>query len=355
MMRNPLPSPAFGTLSRLRERDGERVVVSPFTFVRTGNGGVNSTFALANSGLPTFGVAVGNHSASPLRGHLSPQRGFTLVEMIVVMVITGILGGMVAMFIRAPMQGYVDSARRAEMTDVADTALRRITRDLRLALPNSVRVTGTCNGTATCYLEFLPTTGGGRYRADAAPSGASAGCGSLAADVLNFTAADTCFEVLGAMPPAFVGGESVVVYNLGIAGASAYDNTSRTTTAVTAAGNIINIAAPGKLFPFDSPGHRFQVITTPVTYACAPVADGTGGTLTRYWGYAITDPQPTTLATLTSVNGGALLATNVSACSFVYDANVVAQRSGLVTMRLGITEQGETVTLYNAAHVSNVP
>jgi hypothetical protein len=27
----------------------------------------------------------------------------------------------------------------------------------------------------------------------------------------------------------------------------------------------------------------------------------------------------------------------------------------LVTMNLGITESGETVTLYSAAHVSNVP
>jgi MSHA biogenesis protein MshO len=50
-----------------------------------------------------------------------------------------------------------------------------------------------------------------------------------------------------------------------------------------------------------------------------------------------------------------LLANNVSACAFSYDANVVAQRSGLVTMRLAITENGETVTLYSATHVSNVP
>jgi hypothetical protein len=34
---------------------------------------------------------------------------------------------------------------------------------------------------------------------------------------------------------------------------------------------------------------------------------------------------------------------------------VVAQRSGLVTMQLGITIGSETVTLYSAAHVSNQP
>jgi hypothetical protein len=33
--------------------------------------------------------------------------------------------------------------RRAELTDQADVALRRITRDIRLALPNSLRVTTT--------------------------------------------------------------------------------------------------------------------------------------------------------------------------------------------------------------------
>ncbi|MDP1682827.1 MAG: prepilin-type N-terminal cleavage/methylation domain-containing protein, partial [Burkholderiales bacterium] len=57
-------------------------------------------------------------------------RGFTLIEMVVVIVLTSILASVVAMFIRLPVQGYVDTARRAEMTDIADTALRRMGRDL---------------------------------------------------------------------------------------------------------------------------------------------------------------------------------------------------------------------------------
>ena len=276
---------------------------------------------------------------------LSPSRqgGFTLVEMIMVIVITGIIGGMVAVFLKAPIQQYMDVARRADMTDITDTALRRVGRDLRLALPNSVRVTGTCDGTATCFIEFLPTKGGGRYRAGAP------------GDELDFAAADTSFEVLGTMP-VFAANDRVVVYNLGIAGSDAYTaNTTNDNTGLYASNTATTVTInPAKLFPFDSPGHRFHVITTPVTYACAPVAGGVGGTLTRWQGYDIQSAQPTTLPA-TGTPSSALLATNVSSCRFTYEANLVAQRSGLVTMHLAITEEGETATLYNAAHVSNQP
>jgi len=76
----------------------------------------------------------------------------TLIEMIVVIAITGILAAAVAVFIRRPVEGYIDAARRAELSDVADTALRRITRDLRTVLPNSIRIT-TAGGVN--YLEYL--------------------------------------------------------------------------------------------------------------------------------------------------------------------------------------------------------
>jgi MSHA biogenesis protein MshO len=295
------------------------------------------------------------------------QTGFTMVEMIMVMVITGIIGGMVAMFIRAPVQGYMDSARRAEMTDIADTAIRRMTRDLRLALPNSVRVWGTCDGATPCFIEFLPTTGGGRYRI------------GLPGDTLDFNlASDNSFDVLG-QPVAANAGDSLVIYNMGNptgtcdpavgAGLDAYEGCNR--RAIVSGGANITFTATANPFPFDScqfdpvtgdvvSGCRFQVVQTPVTYMCNPVAGGAGGTLTRYWGYAIQATQPADAAAAPlSAATNALLATNVGACNFTYNANVVAQRSGLVTMGLTITEPGssgnESVSLYSATHVSNVP
>lgn len=295
-------------------------------------------------------------------------QGFTLVEMIVVIVITGIIGGMVAMFIRAPVEGYVDSARRAEMTDVADTAVRRISRDLRLALPNSVRVAG-----GGLFLEFIPTTGGGRYRSAATTAGPVV-CGSYAGAVLDFGTPDICFEVIGPMPPVAVN-DQVVVYNLGILGADAYAGTTLTThnrrTVTVVGANTIDIASANTL-PFDACQFnaatgaarlcRFQVVNTAVTYVCAPAAGGVGGTLTRFSGYPITAAQPATVVALRALPGvqEALIATNVGAiagggCNFTYNPNVVAQRLGVVTMALNITQTGESVALFSATQVSNVP
>ncbi len=267
------------------------------------------------------------------------QRGFTLIEAIIVITITGIIAGMVAVFIRAPVQGYFDSARRAELTDIADTAQRRISRDLHLALPNSVRVSGGN------YLEFLQTSGGGRYRAAVDNSGGG--------NVLDFTQLTTTFDVLG--PPVVMvpGAKNLVaVYNLGILGADAYraDNTSP----MTAGGNTVTINP--FTFPFASPANRFQIISTPVSYVCAGVgtdASGNGtGTLTRYWNYSILPTQPTSFPAGTL---SALLAKNVSNCNFNYDQQVITQRAGLVSAWLQITQSNESVSLYYEVHVSNVP
>ena len=263
--------------------------------------------------------------------------------MIVVISITAIVGAMVATFLRVPIDSYVAQDRRARLTDAADTALHRVVRDIRLGLPNSVRVT-TSGG--AIYLEFLITRTGGRYRAD--------GDDSPGNDHLNFisTIGDDSFDVLG---PAIdmQGGDLIAVYNLGILGADAWAGTLSAYTGGTATVNNITITRKASLqFPLASPGNRFQVVEGPVTYVCTPnAANPNLGTLSRVWDYPIAAAQPTVFAAGTPQ---ALLARQVGACSITYQAGIT-ERGGLVSMTLELTQAGETVRLHSNSQVSNQP
>jgi MSHA biogenesis protein MshO len=278
----------------------------------------------------------------PLR---NPQRGATLIEMVIVIVICALIAGGVAVFISRPFEGYVDAARRAELTDVADTALRRITRDLRSALPNSIRLTCVPAGctdetTRVYYLEYLQTRGGGRYRADKD----SAGNG----DELRFNTTDTSFDVVG--PSVFLAaGDSIVIYNLASSGtvANAYsDDTTNNRSVSSSTGTVNNISVSSKQFPYPSPGKRFHIVEHPVTYECNP----TTGELRRHWGYPIAATQTPLPPTGGSV---ALLANAITRCSFTY--NTTSERTSVVGLAVRVERNGEFVRLFQQVHVSNVP
>lgn len=277
----------------------------------------------------------------------SRQWGFTLVEMVMTIVLLGIVGGMVAVYMRSPVQAYLDSARRAALTDVADTTARRIARDLHKALPNSVRVPA-----ATC-IEFIPTKTGGRYRMQ----DRVAGDGSA----LDFSIADTGFNMLGSnsspdLPTEqrIVANDLVAVYNLGISGADAYagNNTSVVTGLGTETSAPIEtpITISAKQFPLASGSSRFHVIPggeQVVGYVC------NGGYLRRYvktLPYANPGACPTPAAT------DPVIATNVGSCSFVYGGPDLL-RNSLMTLTLSLTDSSanETVSLQHEVHINNAP
>jgi MSHA biogenesis protein MshO len=286
------------------------------------------------------------------------QRGFTLIEAIVVIVITGIIAGMVAIFIRSPVQTYMDVRDRAELADTASAALRKMRVDLRLALPNSVRVTEQ-NGVQ--YLELLLTRTGARYQSidDGLALGTKTDPGEL-----SFTdTALTSFNYIGPRlsdSQAIRKGDSIVVYNLGpgLAPADAYQGGNRALlTDVSVTGNTLTMdrnrfADSGS---FDSPDHRFQVVTTPVTYRCAPSPQG--GEVVRFWNYPIQKEQPTDFAALTTPPKSALLAGDVRGCGFDYESDA-SRRTGVIGLRFSLAKAGGNVgevTLFDQVHVDNTP
>jgi MSHA biogenesis protein MshO len=283
--------------------------------------------------------------------HTSTQRGFTLVELIMVIVIMGVIGGMVSVFMRSPIDAYVDSARRAALTDVADTAVRRMARDIRKALPNSLRQSIAPAAANNQCIEFIPTMSGGRYRAE--QNGAGGG------DILDFTIADTGFDMLGANNPpagqAIAANDFIAVYNLGIPGSDAYagENTALVTgVAAGALANETNITIAATQFPLASGSNRFHVIPaaeTMVSYVC------NGGSLWRRASNVATTAATNVVANSCSVAGATLLANNVAACNFVYNGSDL-QRNGLVQLGITFTDgSGETINLYHEVHVSNAP
>ena len=107
------------------------------------------------------------HPMQRINSHAQAHRGFTLIETIMVIVIMGILVAIVSVFIVPPVQGYLATVARVELVNATDNALRRIARDLHIALPNSVRVAAS-----GLTLELVPTTAGGRYFQDNATASA---------------------------------------------------------------------------------------------------------------------------------------------------------------------------------------
>jgi MSHA biogenesis protein MshO len=295
-------------------------------------------------------------------------RGFTLVEAIIVIAIVGVIGAIVAVFIRVPILNYRDTVDRAEITDQADLALRRMARDIRLALPNSVRAS-----TDGRMVELLQTKSGGRYLAD------EDGVDPSLVPTLSFEdSSKTTFTVL-APPTSFAqvaAGDYVVVYNLG----EGYDQANAyQLPAAGAGGNIARISAKGapaqesvagqdmptvrltldsnpfakQAVPLRSPRRRFQVVSGPVMFYCAARPDGTLA-LWRAWGYPIS-------ADLAIPGAGqkALVATRLTTCDGLFSyGSAAAQRSGLVVIALelhGRNDSAAAIRLVHQVHVDNTP
>lgn len=281
---------------------------------------------------------------SPKRFVLSTyHQGFTLIELVVVIVVLAIASLISISFVNYATAGYIAQARRAALVDDTTLVLSRMARDVRAALPNSVRVDPTSHA-----IEMLNVYRGGRYRSAPGPSHSGGNA------FLQFNNADTDFNLLLPITSAATlpANDRLVIYNVGVPGANAYAGTDIVTPAATqitlsADGNETHIhLSPGFRFKYPSPAQRVYIIDGPVSYVCNLDA----GTLTRYSGYPINPDQSTAIA----ASFGALATQDVSGCNFSYSPGT-AQRAGVATLSLTLTRDGESVHLLEQVHVNNAP
>lgn len=297
-------------------------------------------------------------------------RGFTMVEMIVVIVLVGVIGGTVMLVFRPALQSYLDVGRRANLSNQADTALRRIASEVRAAVPNSLRTHAADEGMG---VELVPTIEGGRFRT--APD--TVWNSAVPAQPTRFIDGSdpvTVFDVVTRLDARVGAGDLLVIGNqapeelyggTSIGAIAAVENSPADAPAsadrsmrrrITLAG--ANLA--GTPFqPFGVDSGRFVVVSRAVravTYRCENVRlddSGSGtGVLVRYHGYDILPTRPV-LPTDARRN---IVATKVARCLFQYDPNLGAtQQSGFVQVQLTLADSGEQVSLTYGAHVNNVP
>ena len=264
------------------------------------------------------------------------------------MVLVGVLGAVVAMF-GSPLRAGVEGQRRAELADSADTAYRRMARDIRRAVPNSIHLIDAQT------IEFIPSKDGGRYAYDEA--------GDTGNSISFASAADLDFDVVGSstMYTAINPGDFIVIGNWGYGAVpDAYcppafpERCNRaevgsfaSPTTVTLVSNPFASSGGGPGPTISPPGQRFQLVDKDekaVTFRC------NAGKLTRYWNYGWGSAYTT--------GSSAVLASNVASCDFVY-VPYQSQTWGL--FRLEITMQhadlpGDSpVKLVYQLHVNNTP
>jgi MSHA biogenesis protein MshO len=250
--------------------------------------------------------------------------------------------------VRPALDSYTAQRSRGELQAAAQAALHAMARDVRLALPNSVRTPGD-----QCF-ELIPTRGGGRYRMAGVPSQTP----DLSA-VLDTSTTTTSFDVLGALNGAAAVGDWVVVGNQN--SNEAYQGVNRSAiTAILSPPSTLygqqRLAINAIQFPTGYSGGRFFVVPAAepaVFYRCsgAGVSNGEGtGTLSRLTGYGFNAAYPSACP----AGAGAVIATRVAACSFVYDQRSLSE-FGVMSLRLELMRNGERASLQHSAMTSNVP
>jgi len=301
---------------------------------------------------------------------MNARRGFTLIEMVVAILVLGIVGITFGVFIVPAITANQAIERRAALVDSAEIAVRRMARDIRIALPNSVRVSYVA-GTGFA-IEMIPTIDGGRY----CLSG-DANCAG-AAQLLAIGSSDTDFDILGCFHNATFTGATfpstafrlVVGDSSGAVYSAAGTNVVVTPTSTSITLSTVNgggagsgacgassgantsyrhhlALSTGQTFPNASSRRRVFIIQTPVTYIC----NIAGGTLTRYYGYATSATAPTPTSPPAGATS-ALVTDKVSACT-VTTTTADVQTGGYVKLSLSLANAGETVQLNHETQLDN--
>jgi len=258
------------------------------------------------------------------------HQGFTLVELIVVITLLGIISLVTVGFITSTVQGYADLTRRDQLSSAARVAVERMARELRNALPNSIRVADDC-------IEFIPALAASRYLTlpltsasnafSSVPFATQPELGRVAVYPIDTNTADEPLRPAGQNPIYDIDqGDSATIAII-----SPPINTSTVLNAASGAVDVV--LTSNHRFPAEAPSKRYFIVDEPVSF-CVVGSDlyrfqGTSGSA---YTYALNQPTGGTLFTNLAEPQKALLASDVVS---PVDNNVFTY-SGATLLRNGI-------------------
>ena len=212
------------------------------------------------------------------------QRGFSIIEMVVAIVISSIMAIGIVDFIGRSVEGISSSANRNQLASAGRMALYRLGMELHNSLPNSIRETTATAGGDQC-LEFIPVRGATSYI-----NPPFTGAGGTTFDVVDFVPSQ--HGVSGGFAVIYPNRQDEIY--AGDNGASAGWPNFPTRGPIQEIASIVDSAAADQStvtlitthrFNRQSPNKRFYVVEEPVSYCVV------GDKLYRYTNYGFYTTQ----------------------------------------------------------------
>jgi len=263
------------------------------------------------------------------------QQGFSLIELIIVIIILGIMAISLGSLTSNTVYSYIDAKDRNRLSQSAKWVTERISREVREALPQSVRTRSS--GSYHC-VEFMPIENASSYLNLPAN-------GSITNfDVVGFNLSSSTATLVAIMP--------INASSLYSAGGTLGSVASVVVSGADPNQAVVTLSAPTN-FARRSPQNRFYLLNPPVSFCL----NDSNGQMTRYSSYGITPNQQT------PPNGGSQIGNNFSVSStvFNYQAGTLS-RSGLLQINLrsqnrsrSLVGSDESFDVFHEVHVRNVP
>ena len=284
------------------------------------------------------------------------SKGFTLIELCMVMVLLGMTAMGAGGIIKASSQIFIDVSEREALTSNVRFSVERLNREIRTALPNSVRVFS--DETVKC-LEYIPTLIIGiSLEVPAVP------------EATDPEGADTTLTVVRFDDSLLSGVVHVVVNPLAVD--QVYDTIEKSTIRYAldsegrgSIGKIIDNLWTIELeeqvyFTENSPTKRIFFVNEPVAYCASE------GLLTRYTDYGFNgielDENGKALTGQLDINDepltgvGVLMAESIDLAGTSFTVKKASSfRNTLVDITLQFSKNTEYLTFHNQAQVLNVP